>query len=154
MFESGSHLRSVVDETRNIMRLHVSENILAVIIELIHMNPHMIVGIPRSTLRSRLAIGVVARSPTNGNGDAIRESHGEPMIDGMLLKVEARERIGDGRSFGRHACIIPNFGAVVKPNLCCRWHLYGVYRKRHTELEGKAHPLAHTSHRSSRKWFD
>ena len=152
MFESEGHLRSVVHETRDLMRVHVTNHIVAAKVG--DMNPLVRIRIPRSALGSRLAIGVVARSPTNGNGDAIRESHGESVIDGMRFKIDAREGIGDGVVLVRHACIIPQMGVLVKPILCCRMRPCGVSRKHHTQLEGKAHSLAHTSHRNSRKWFD
>ena len=66
------------------------------------MNPSMVIGIPRSALRSRLAIGIVHPTPTNRNRDAVVESHRESLVDRIGDEVDAGKRIGDGRVLCRH----------------------------------------------------
>ena len=149
MFESEGHLRSVVHETRDLMRVHVTNHIVAA--EVGNMNPLVRIRIPRSALGSSATIGVVHLAPTNRNRDAIGESHRESLMNGMRDEIDARERVGNGSAVGRHACIIPQIGVLVKPNAYCRMRPYEESRKRHIQYGEIRRGQSHTWFRIARK---
>ena len=77
-------------------------HIIVVVVETNDMNPLVGIRIPRGTLCRGLAIRVVRLSPTDRNRDAILKRHRESLVVGVVVEIDAWERIGDGRVLCRH----------------------------------------------------
>jgi len=81
------------------------------------MNPLVGIRIPRRTLCRGLPIGVVHTTPTNRNRDAILKRHRESLVVGVVVEIDAWERIGDGVGVA-HGGIVPKWFVGVNPYLC------------------------------------